>query len=125
MYSLEGLMLKLKLQYFGHLMGRPNSLENTLMLGKTEGRSRREHQRMRWMDGNINSMDMSLSKLWDKVKDREAWCAGVHGVTKSRTQQVNNTTKVWKEQRIKYHNFSSSSYFVTSIFLFLVHASNL
>ena len=62
------------------------------------------------MDGNISSMDMSLSKLWDKVKDREAWCAGVHGVTKSRTPQVNNTTKVWKEQRIKYHNFSSSSF---------------
>ena len=102
-YSLEGLMLKLKLQYFGHLMWRADSLEKTLMLGKIEGKRRRGQQRVRWLDGITDSMDMSLSKL--REKDREAWCAAVHGDTKSGTQQRLN-----KEQHFLAHIIFHNNY---------------
>ena len=93
-YSLEGLILKVKLQYFGHLIESANLLEKTLMLGKIEGRRRKGRQRMRWLDGNTKSLGMSLSNLWEKVKNREAWCVAVHGVAKSQSC-LSNWTTTW------------------------------
>ena len=98
--SLEGLMLKLKLQYFGHLMRRPDSFEKTLMLGKIEGRRRREQQKMRWLDNITNLMDLNLSNIWEILKDREAWHATVHGVTKSQTWFSNWTAPPPKDSNL-------------------------
>ena len=113
-------MLKLRLQYYGHLVQRADSLENTLMLGKIEGRSRREQQRTRCLDGFTDSMDISLSKLWDTVKDREGWCGAVHGITKSQIRLSNWTTTAKRPSINSFLTTSSASLVCNNtLFLFL------